>query len=68
MIIDTPDGIKLYTLLALKQSLKLQAIGMKFRGKSPASQARSLLKTKTKSCTKLLDELTNHIDNTYGKK
>lgn len=37
MIIDTPEGIAAYRMLALRGALKLEILGMKRRGRSAAS-------------------------------
>lgn len=39
-VIDTPEGIALYRLIALKGALKLEALGMKRRGQSALSIAK----------------------------
>ena len=34
LIADTPRDMKLYTLLSMKQTLKLECVGIKFKGGS----------------------------------
>jgi len=40
IIIDTPEGIDRYRILALKGSLKLECVGMKRRGRSAYSMVK----------------------------
>ena len=44
MMIDTPESINAFRLLALKGALKLECLGMKRRGESASSIVRGILK------------------------
>ena len=48
-IVATGDGIKVFQLLALKGALKMEAIGMKRRGKSALSIVKSMTGLKART-------------------
>jgi hypothetical protein len=49
-MIDTPEGIQRFALIALKSRLKLESVGMKGRGKSALSQVKAMgIKARTAS-------------------
>lgn len=41
-VIDTPEGIEAYRLLAIKAKLKLESLGIKFRGPSALSIVKGM--------------------------
>lgn len=50
IMIDTPEGIRAFALLALKGRLKMESVGIKFRGASALSQVRRMgIKARTAS-------------------
>jgi hypothetical protein len=43
LILNTPDQIELYRICVIKQSVKLESLGMKRHGRSATSIARGML-------------------------
>jgi hypothetical protein len=58
IVIDTPEGIEAYRLLALKGALKLEARGLRFKGGrvSAAQAVREAMGVTTRNKAKLLEE------------
>jgi hypothetical protein len=54
IIIDTPEQIDLYRLAVLKQALRLEAFGMKGRGRSAFAVVKELTGLKARSAKELL--------------
>jgi hypothetical protein len=53
-IVATGDGIKVFQLLALKGALKMEAIGMKRRGKSALSIVKSMTGLKARTAEDMI--------------
>ncbi|NTU52266.1 MAG: hypothetical protein HGB04_06610 [Chlorobiaceae bacterium] len=71
VVIDTPEGIEMYRLLALRSALQLECKGLRFRGGSAVKTVRELIGSKTRSREKLLAELDGVIEGAkaqYGRK
>tara|TARA_R100000781_G_C4008323_1_gene102775 strand:- start:174 stop:383 length:210 start_codon:yes stop_codon:yes gene_type:complete len=61
MIIDNPNHIKLYQMMAQKQALKLEIYGMKTRGKSAYVLIKEIYKLKG-SKQRVLEQFTKIIE------
>jgi hypothetical protein len=61
MIIDSPELINAYRLLAMKGALKLETLGLRHSQGSIAPAIRQLLNSKTRSKTVLLGEFISHL-------
>ena len=61
MIIDNPNHIKLYQMMAQKQALKLEIYGMKTRGKSAYVLIKEIYKLKG-SKQRVLEQFTKMIE------
>ena len=64
-MIDTPEGIEAYRILALKGALKLEIAGMKGRGRSAYSILKSEFGFKG-SRQSVLDQLQKIVDETLS--
>jgi hypothetical protein len=65
IMIDTPEGIEAYRILALKGALKLEIAGMKGRGRSAYSILKSEFGFKG-SRQSVLDQLQKIVDETLS--
>ena len=61
MIIDRPEHIELYRMMAQKQALKLEIYGMKTRGRSAYALIKEIYKLKG-SKQKVLEQFTKIIE------
>lgn len=62
IVIDTPDKIEAARLLTLRQRLKLELKGMKFRGRATSSILREMgFKGSRESMLEQLDEIRNQL-------
>ena len=55
-VIDTPEGIEMFRLLALKGALKLVSVGLKVRNVNAAKMVREMLGVKTRDKKQLLEQ------------
>ena len=64
LIADTPRDMKLYTLLSMKQALKLECLGMKCRGESRYSYIKRFYGFKGNKHS-VLAQFTDYIKSQY---
>ena len=64
LIADTPRDMKLYTLLSIKQTLKLECVGIKFRGGSVYAHVKRTYGFKGNKHS-VLAQFTNYIKSQY---
>ena len=64
LIADTPRNIKLYTLLRIKQTLKLECVGIKFRGGSVYAHVKRIYGFKGNKHS-VLAQFTDYIKSQY---
>jgi hypothetical protein len=64
LIADTTRDIKLYTLLSLKQTLKLECLGLKFRGGSVYAYVKRTYGFKGNKHS-VLAQLTDYVKSQY---
>ena len=60
-IIDTPEGIRAYNLIAIKFALKLETMGMRHSQGSVANKVREMIGSKTRDKKALLSEYVNWL-------
>lgn len=62
VVLDTPDQIEAARLLTLRQRLKLELKGMKFRGRATSSILREMgFKGSRESMLEQLDDIRNQL-------
>jgi hypothetical protein len=63
LVLDTPEGIEAYRLLALRSALKLEILGMRFKGgrHNAANTVREHLNVKTRDRNKLLAQYEDYL-------